>query len=246
MSRSRLWLTGWLCALIVFAVPIVVAGAVKTDPPEIRVMRTGQNFSALIVTARHRILVINADDRGEARSSLGRFARPWEPDITTVLAPATDSAAIGLWEVLSGSQIQRALIVGTPGSDPIWTRIERECALRGIQLQYVVAPSEVDLAGAIVTIDPRTSSIAMRTAYASIAMALGDAIPGSPAHVAIVNAVPELPHPADVFVLAMRPETEVEATVVTVANREQLRLIFDERSIRVQGGTTINGVASSN
>lgn len=246
MSRSRLWLVSWTTALLVFAVPLIVSGAMKQDAPEIRVIRTGETFSALIVTTGARVLIINSNDRGLTRSAVGRIARPWEPRATTLLAPASDEAAIGLWEALRSPRVERVLVAGVPGSDPIWSGIERDCAKRGIPLEYISTAGVVNLSDVVLMIDPAGPSIRLLSGDASVSMALGDENTFQPAHVVVVNTASSLMGNADLLVSTSVPNEGTEVPVLTVDNREMLRLVFDGSTIRLHGGTLVEADLSLN
>lgn len=246
MSRSRLWLVSCLTAIVVFAVPLLVAGAVTESNPEIRLIRTGNSISALVVTDRERILIINSDERGATRSAIGLLARPWEPFTTTVLAPADDDAAIGLWEALRDPRIRQAIVVGTPGSDPIWSRIERDCAQRGVELEYVSSLSHVELTEAAVTIDPTGMTVSVHSAGAVVAIALANPPVDLAANVAVVNDLATIPPAADLIVAPSFPNESVETPVVRVNDREMVRLVFEPATIRIQGGSVQKTAAGAN
>jgi hypothetical protein len=236
MSRSRTGLVFCLAALVAFATPLLVVGAVTPVDPEIRLIRTTGSVSALIVTERERVLIINSDNRGVTRSAIGRFARPWEPTITTLLAPANDTAVVGLWEALRDPRIQQVIIVGLPGSDPLWCRIERECAQRGVDLEYVNARSYVALTNAGLVIDPAGMTVSVRHHTAVVAIALTSELLTLGANIAVVNDIAAAPQDADLIVAPSYPETDVMTPVVMVGDRELVHLVLQANTIKVQGG----------
>ena len=246
MSRSRLWLVSCLVALVVFATPLLVAGALTKAAPEIRFIQTGKNMSALFVTHQERVLIINSDDRGVTRSALGRLARPWEPATTTLLAPADDDAAIGLWEALRDPRIQQVIVVGVPGRDPIWSRIERECVQRGVEIEYITATSHVELTDATLTIEPTGMTIGVHSRGSVVAIALTNQPPSLAANVAVVNDLTTLPPAADLVLAPSFPNEVLEAPVVKVNDRETVRLVFQHMTVRVQGGSVSAGEPRAN
>lgn len=236
MIRSKTGIVFCLAAIVVFATPLLVAAVIRPPEPEIRLLRTDDRISALIVTERERVLVINSDDRGLTRSAIGRFARPWEPPATTVLAPADDQAAVGLWEALRDPRIQQVIVVGLPGSDPLWSRIERECAQRGIALTYVTQRSHVELTSAELTVDPTDMTISVQHDRAVAAIALTSEPLTFAANVGVVNDVTTETLHLDLIVAPSFPETNVTPPVVMVNDRELVRLVFEADTVRVRGG----------
>jgi hypothetical protein len=237
MNRSRIWLISCLAAIVVFAAPLLVAGAVTESASELRLVRTGDNISALIITGNERILLINSDDRTATRSAIGRLARPWEPVTKTLIAPADDAAAVGLWEALRDPRIRQAIIVGTPGSDPIWSRIERECAQRSVELEYVSTLSHVELTGAALTIEPDGMTVRVHSGGGAVAIALANLPVGLAANVAIVNDLTRLPLEVDLVVAPSFSDEDLETPIVRMNDREIVRIRFEPATLRVQGGS---------
>lgn len=246
MSHSRPWLVSCLAALVVFATPLLAAGALTKAAPEIRFIRTGESMSALVVTDQERLLIINSDDRGVTRSALGRLARPWEPATTTLLAPADDDAAIGLWEALRDPRIRQVIVVGVPGRDPIWSRIERECVQRGVEIEYVIMLSHVELTDATLTIEPTGMTVSVRSRGTVVAIALTNQPPSLAANVAVVNDLATLPPEADLVLAASFPNEVLKTPVVRVNDRETVRLVFQPMTVRVQGGSVSSGEPRAN
>lgn len=246
MSPSRLWLLGCVAALFVFSAPLIVAGSLTKNAPEIRVIQTGGMLSALLVTDDVRLLIINSDDRGITRSAIGRIARPWEPHTTIALAPATDLAAIGLWEVLRSPYINHVLVVGTPGRDALWSRIERKCAKEGIRLEFIATPSEIDVGEVLLSVDPERLSLTLSDGTSRVSMALSSGEGLQPSHVALVPSGRQLDIDADVVVTSVIPEMQPTAPVLVLGERDTLRMVLEQSSVRIEGGRLIPATDSTN
>ena len=162
MSRIDGWLSeharrhgplcvGVLAALLVCGVPLYAISRAAPDQPELRVLATGDQLSALLADGDARVLIINARDRSVARSALGHLTRPWEPHITTLVAPANDNAAPGLLEALERTLPSSVVVVGAPGADPTWAEIERICGERAIALTIITDAASMATARLSVT-----------------------------------------------------------------------------------------------
>ncbi|MEX1158369.1 MAG: hypothetical protein WEC79_05505, partial [Thermomicrobiales bacterium] len=140
--RRHEWLLAGVAALLAFVVPMSVVGWLADPDPELRVLETSGRLSTLIVDGDARILVINTGDREAAGAFLGRIAQPWEGRPETVVAPADDDAAIGLWEALQRLEPASVVVAGIPGADPLWAAIDAECARRRIDLRVSTFPGQ--------------------------------------------------------------------------------------------------------
>lgn len=193
-NRSSPWIIAAICAIIVFGGPLIAASALVERDPEIRIIRSGDSFSALIVTDAARALVVNSTDQRIARSTIGLLSRPWEPDPTTLIAPADDRAAAGLWEAMKHPGVQQILIVGLPGAEPIWAEIERESRSRNVMTTYIAEESLIEMGSLILTVAPQMGDsaplIAVRRHNAVVHLALTADVPANQSNVAVVERGP--------------------------------------------------------
>jgi hypothetical protein len=240
MSHSRFWLIGAGFALLVFALPIAVMNATASRDPELRIIMSGSNVTALLVTETSRTLITSSNDRGATRSAIGFLARPWEPKVTTLVSPANDRAAIGLWESLRLPSVRQVVIVGIPGSDPIWSVIERECRDRNIDLVYAGTPLEtsVDLLNLVMypSDDNLHAYISVEHHGLSVAIALGSNARQDVVHALISDRPPDTQVAAELLVLPSAALFEQHENVVYVREREVVTLRISEEAVTVSNG----------
>lgn len=246
MRRSKQWLVACITGLLVFATPLLIASAVNTPDPEIRLIRTGDRISALIVTNDERVLLINSADRGETRSAIGRLARPWESVPHVLVAPADDRAATGLWEAMRHPEIERVIIVGLPGSDPVWSTIEREAKRRGIPIDYVQTMSKVTLPKVPLTIDPGSMSILAQHGDVVAGIALGDREPALASTVWVLNDAPEGLIRADLLISARTWDDVDHVPSVSIPSRDVVRIVLQDNAVHIKGGRLIQSDAEAN
>lgn len=237
MTRFRLWLVAVACALLTFSTPLIVISAFEQPDPELRVMWTGDAFSALLVTDSTRVLIVNSTSRGDTRSMTGHIARPWEADATTLIAPADDRAAVGLWEAMRHPAIKQVIVVGLPGREAVWSEIEKESRLRDIELSYVSSASTVELDDLSVVIEPEVLAIDVRRGHSFVRLHLGTTRAQHQAHVSIVNTTPTATSTdAGVVILPSHRVDGIERSLVSVAAREVVNLVLEPDAIRIRGG----------
>lgn len=240
MSRSRFWLVGAGFALLMFALPLAIMNATASRDPELRIIMSGSHVTTLLVTDSSRTLITNSSDRGATRSAIGYLARPWEPKITTLVAPANDRAAIGLWEALRLPSVRQVVVVGLPGSDPIWSVIESECRERDIDLVYAGAPATTSIDALSLNIFPPDAD---QSAYITVehngilmAIVLDNIIPQIVAHALVSNRRPESNSTAELLVLPSTQLHEQQENVVYVRESEVVTLRIKDNAVVVSNG----------
>jgi hypothetical protein len=233
-----------------FALPLAIINATATQSPELRVIMSGSHVTALLVTESSRTLITNSSDRGATRSAIGYLARPWEPKITTLVTPANDRAAVGLWEALRLPSVQQVFIVGVPGSDPLWSVIERECRERNIELTYVGVPvvTSVDDLNLMMfpTITDNPAHVTMGHNGILVALALESQVPQTLAHALVSSRRPESNLPVDLLVLSSTQIFETQDNVVYVREREVVVLKITENAVVVTNGRLQTGATPVN
>jgi hypothetical protein len=239
--RRHEWLLAGIAALVVFVVPITVVGWLDDPQPEIRVLDTDQRLSTLVVDDDARILIINTDNREAAGAFLGRIAQPWEPKPQTIVASASDDAAIGVWEALMRLEPSSLVIAGVPGADPLWSAIEAECTRRQIDLRYVAdrAVIETDHLNLTVFGAPPESDagrgVAVRRGSVSIVVALDAVAPQIDAQALIFNGDPSPATPDLQITSDDSPRTPPQHELL-VDDRRAARLVIEEDAVRAFGG----------
>lgn len=239
-NRYSPWLIGGLAALFVFSIPLIVSNATASHDPEIRAIRSGRHFAALIVTDSGRVLFVNSDDRRVTRSLVGRLARPWESDAATVIAPAQDRTAVGLYETMQHPAITQVIVLGLPGADPIWSAIERDSATRGIDVHFLATESRIETLPVTLDLGPSDDDhdayIAVSHGSTLVGISGGDDPPSTPLHVAILAAWPDDEIDADLVIVPVRPETDVGTSSVVTRDNEVVRITLADGEVRVSGG----------
>lgn len=239
--RRHEWLLAGIAALVVFIVPMTVVGWLDDPQPEIRVLETDARLSTLVIDDDVRILIINTDNREAAGAFLGRIAQPWEPKPQTIIAAASDEAAIGVWEALQRLDPSSVIIAGIPGADPLWSAIEAECTRRQVDLRYVadraaIATDRLSLTifGAPPEIDSGRG-VVVRRGNASVLVAL-DAVPPRVEGQALIFNGDPAPATPDLLVTSDdRPRTPPQHELL-VNDRRAARLVIEEDAVRVFGG----------
>ena len=249
MSHSRLWLVAGLCALLSFGIPFTIINAMSSPDPEIRIIRTGQHLSALIVDGDDRLLVVQAHERGLARSLPGRLARPWEPDYRTVISPFRDEAAVGLLEVMRHPSVNHVIVAGVPGSHAVWSAVERDAKVNSTNVTYVGTPGVVHTERLQIEIAPAQSG---NPAYLRIVrnesimvMLLEPGDSPVPAHVTIGNSEAGEASAGLRVTLAATADTELEHAIL-VRSDETVTVIVESTRIRVAGGRYLPSLAPAN
>jgi hypothetical protein len=238
--------TGIVVALLVFLIPVALLDWTSDTPPEIRIIETRGRLSSLIVDGEARMLVIDSTDREVARAAAGSLSAPWEARPTIVIASSDDRAATGLWEILQGSTPRRLLISGVPGAHALWAEIERECARRGVELNYVTSHASVQTERLTILVTgveperPGPLAVVVRRGGANVVIALDGGSPPIPGQV-LVTSGDGLRSPADLVVTPRRAVRQPGHHELLVGRGEQVRLILEADAIRAQGGEARRG-----
>jgi hypothetical protein len=239
--RRLEWLLAGLAALVVFTVPMTVIGWLDNPAPEVRVLASPERLSALVIDGDARVLIVNTDDREGAVALLGRIAQPWETKPVTVIAPAEDGAAIGLWEVLQRLDPVSVVVAGVPGADPLWSAIDAECARRGIDLRYISdrASLPIDRIELMVFgVPPEqagTPGVVIHRGDVSVAVAFDATPPPVEAQALVLNGDPA-PATPDLLVTSDDSPRSPARHELLVGDLRYARLVIEEDAVRVFGG----------
>ncbi len=239
--RRHDWLLAGVAAFVVFIVPMTVVGWLNDPQPEIRVLETDERLSTLVIDDDARILIVNTSNREAAGAFLGRIAQPWEPKPQTIVAAASDEAAIGVWEALQRIDPISVVIAGIPGADPLWSAIEAECASRQIDLRYVTDRATITTDRLHLTVfgaPPETDTgrgVVIRRDTVSILIALDAVPPRVDAQALIFNGDPAPATPDLVVTSDDSPRTPSHHEVL-VGDLRAVRLVIEEDAVRVFGG----------
>jgi hypothetical protein len=234
---------GVLAAALVCAVPLYVMARAAPHEPEARVLATGEQLSALIADGDARVLIINARDRTVARSALGRLTRPWEPAITTLVAPADDAAAPGLLEALLRTQPSTVIVVNVPGADPTWAEIERICRERAIAFTIVadearVATGKLNLTFLAGGAANDSGAVIAQRGDVSVLFALGHSPVSANGQLLISNRAPS---DGSATVAQLTSDPHAGATVrVVVDDQRPIRVMIELNRLRVGGGARLD------
>ena len=239
--RRLEWLLAALAALVAFVVPLTVVGWLDKPEPEIRIIASPERLSTLIVDGDARILIVNTDDREGLGAMLGRIAQPWETRPATIIAPASDDIAIGLWEALQRLEPATVIVAGTPGADPLWAEIDAECARREISLTYVSDRASLATDRLTVTIfgalpdQPAARGVVVRRGDVNVAMAFDPVPPPVNAQAVIMNGDPS-PLTPDLLVTSDDNPRNPQRHELIVGNLRYVQLILEEDAVRAFGG----------
>lgn len=242
------WLAGALVGLVVFLTPLVILETLADHPPEIRVTSTGQRFSALVVSGDQSILLMNSMRPDEAISALGRLRRPWEPRPSIVIAPATDDAAPGLIEAIHLLDAERVVIAGLPGADPSWSRIERLCREREIELVFLDDYMRIDAGSISLSIlapgsqgDGLSELIISRNGL-QVAIGMGPQVPRTLAQIAVLNGDVQVASSIGPVVVqgSWAEQNLGGGSRLSVENQEVVTVLLEEDRLRVKGGQVVS------
>ena len=241
-------MAGWLAMVSVLLVPLGLAAARSDPPPELRIIAAGQSLASLIVDRDARLLVIASNDRAEARAALGRLTRPWETDITTLVAPASDTAAPGLLEALARTAPGQVIVLGVPGAQPVWRELELECARRGIELTYVAGESQITtqrlsmlLSGPLPGAKTPTS-LALRRGGVGVLIAVDGGAVAERGQLLVSNGIAAAAN----GVAAQITSTALAGAVsrVVVGDISPVRVVIEPDKLRIAGGAAISPLAT--
>ncbi len=225
---------------IIFLGIFSILEVLHEDQPHLRIGETDGRVSGLIVTDDTRLLILNTEDRAEARSFAGRMARPWEPDPSAVLVSAADYAASGLWEYLQVAEPNQVVIAGLPGSDVVWEAALDLCASRNISVDFVTHSSTISIEPFTVTVlsakpgDPLSAAVVIRRDSANVFLRLD----GDPANVqsqlTIGDSQLAIDNLSSVVIDVGEATTEFEGMRLGFDGSKVGRVYFDNDKIRIR------------
>ncbi|HUG15608.1 MAG TPA: hypothetical protein VMM78_11405 [Thermomicrobiales bacterium] len=227
--------------LLVLLAPLAVMAVMDDPEPQLRIASTWDHAAVLIVDGDARALVINTNDRELARAVTGRLARPWEPRPLILIAPASDRAAIGLLEALQQGEPGMVVVAGTPGADPLWDAIERECWRRGVTLTYLTGRTSIDLGRVSVDVaapepDIDGERVVVVTRGATrVVIALDGGAPEEPGNVLVTGG--GVGAHADLVITTEQASRASSVHEIVVGTRDIVRVSLETSTIRVTGGT---------
>lgn len=239
MSLSRIWAVGGIFALVFFAVPFTLLGAIASTEPEIRLVKTDTNISALIVDGTDRVLVIHAIERGTARGVAGKLARPWETPYQTIIAPPDDAAAVGLLEAMRQPSIGQIVVAGLPGSAYAWSAVERDARDAGIKLTFAGVTNRVELDRLSIDIVPGSDEtgafLRIERDAAVIVIMLGAGKTDVAAHATIGSSQSSDSDSGIAVSLASGARSE-PTNALLIRSNETVRITMESSTIRFAGG----------
>jgi hypothetical protein len=244
-ARRHEWLLAALAALVVFIVPMTVVGWLDDPAPEVRVLASPQRLSALVADGDARVLILNTNDREATVALLGRIAQPWEAKPTTIIAPASDDAAIGLWEALQRLEPASVIVAGIPGADPLWSEIDAECARRDIDLRYISDRALLPVDRLELTIfgtppeQAGATGVVIRRGDVNVAVAFDAVPPPVEAQALLLNGDPA-PAKPDLLVTSDDSPRLPERHEVIVGDLRYVRLVIEDGAVRVFGGVLLS------
>jgi hypothetical protein len=224
---------------------MTVVGWLDDPAPEVRVLAGPKRLSALVIDGDARVLILNTNDREATVALLGRIAQPWEATPTTLVAPASDDAAIGLWEALQRLEPASAIVAGIPGADPLWSAIDAECARRGIDLRYISDRALLEVGRLDLTIfgtppeQAGATGVVIRRGDVNVAVAF-DAVPlPVEAHALLMNGDPA-PATPDLLVTSDDSPRLPKQHELLVGELRYVRLVIEDDAVRVFGGVLLS------
>lgn len=241
-SARYMWLVGISSALLVLLALLAVAEA-RSDPrAEIRVVPTGSRLSAEIVDGTHRVLIINATQPADARSALGRLGRPWESQAATLIAPADDLAAVGLWEAIQRLEPRQVFVIGVPDGGTTWSAIDQHAREQDIDLRYVSQDAVLTLDELTLSLFPPSSvtsrdpAVVARHGNVNIAFALGSVLPKIPTQLVVTAGIPSAPTSAALLITGRTPPGPRSQPTMQIDSADRLVIHFDGHRVQLTGG----------
>ena len=228
-----------LVGLLTFSIPFLLIEAGRESHPELRVVNVGGRLSTFVMLDDARVLVMNVSDPRDANALLGRIRRPWDAGPSALVSSASPSAGAALLSTLEQTEPLQVIILGLPGAEPEWTAIERLCAERGVQLDYVSRSGTVRHAQAELWFESGDSAaVIVRAGGINIAIGLGGEYLSTQAAVVISDAEPpSSPHTR----LLIRSEAltgpPVAVTELLVDRDQSISLVLEPFRVVARGGT---------
>jgi hypothetical protein len=123
---------------VVAAVVVALGLPARASPDRVVTGNAAGTLVVMIEVHGHRALVGAGPTRSHAADFVGRSTRPWDRHIDLLLLPGWDdrhvTGAIGLIE---RHEVSGIAVIGLPGTDPLWTLLEREAQWRGIEVRFL-------------------------------------------------------------------------------------------------------------
>jgi hypothetical protein len=234
-------LAGIVTMFVVLLAPLTVIAILEDPEPELRIVSAWDRVTVLIADGDARVLVVSTTDREMARAMVGRVSRPWEPSPHLLISPADDGAAIGLWEILQRTGPGSVIVAGTPGADPLWHAIDRECRGRDIDLVYVAGRVAVATDRLLIEVSAPAPEVmgdrfvAVTRGSTRSVIALDSAVPDEPGNVLVTSGNGDAAN-ADLVISTDRAPRSSGGSVVVVGPREVVRVSLESSTIRIFGG----------
>jgi len=134
-TLGLLWglVTGWLLTQWSLGDRLVIGG-------------TGQELSLLLDTGGQRVVIGGGASRSDLVDFVDRSTLPWDRQVDLLVVPAWDERHLpGSLELLQRGRVRQLALLGLPGNDPSWTRLERAAQARDTTVIHVTVAQRVTL-----------------------------------------------------------------------------------------------------
>lgn len=124
------------------------AAAAHESSDRIVAGQTAGGLSVLIQLNRAQIVFGGGDSRDDLADLVGRSTLPWRRTIDLLVVPAWDNKhATGALGLVERGHVARVLVVGEPGSSPVWPLLEQQAHAMSTDYAVISEPIRVDLGG---------------------------------------------------------------------------------------------------
>ncbi|MDI3341922.1 MAG: hypothetical protein QJR03_15465 [Sphaerobacter sp.] len=106
---------------------------------------TGGSLSTLIRVSGKTIVVGGSASVDDLAEFVDRTTLPWQRHIHLLVVPADDELAMGALALVERGGVGAVAVLGLPGNDPVWTRLERAASDHGIEHRYLTGAHRVPL-----------------------------------------------------------------------------------------------------
>lgn len=151
---------GWLsapasrrAAVVVLILAVIVgvglgwAGSGVGADDRLAVGNTGDSLSTLVRVDGWTVVIGGGTHQDALTEFVDRSTLPWQRQVHLLIVPASDDRlALGALALVERGGVGAVSVLGVPGEAPIWTRLERAAADRGIAHRYLTGDHRVALA----------------------------------------------------------------------------------------------------
>ena len=151
------WLSApvsWRSAALVLVLAILAglgigwAGAGWDRSDRLSVGNTGNRLSTLIRVDGRTVVIGGSEWQDELAEFVDRSTLPWQRHVHLLVVPAADDdPALGALALVERGTVGAVAVLGTPGAEPVWTRLERAARDQGIEIRYLTGTQRISLGG---------------------------------------------------------------------------------------------------